>query len=42
MRELILLCAMGILFVFGYFIMKKVDYFLENNSDRMSDSEDKK
>lgn len=31
MKELLLVCAVAAIVVFGYFIMKKLDAFLENN-----------
>ena len=31
MKELLLVCAVAAIIVFGYFVMKKLDAFLENN-----------
>ena len=31
MKELLLVCAVAAIIAFGYFIMKKLDAFLENN-----------
>lgn len=38
MKELLLVCAVAAIIVFGYFIMKKLDAFLENNR-RLIDAE---
>ena len=38
MKELLLVCAVAAFIVFGYFIMKKLDAFLENNR-RLIDAE---
>lgn len=38
MKELLLVCAVAAIIVFGYFIMKKLDAFLENNR-RLIDTE---
>lgn len=38
MKELLLVCAAAVIFVFGYFIMKKLDDFLADNC-RLIDSE---
>ena len=35
MEELLLVCAVAVIFVFGYFIMKKFDAFLINNRSRI-------
>ncbi len=37
MKDLILICAVAAVFVFGYFIAKKVDVFLENNRTQISE-----
>ena len=31
MKELLLVCAVAVMIVFGYFIMKRLDDFLANN-----------
>ena len=33
MRDLVLLAALAAEFTFGYFLMKKLDYFISSNSD---------
>ncbi len=33
MREMVLLAALAAEFIFGYFLMKKLDYFISSNSD---------
>ena len=38
MKELLLVCAVAAIIVFGYFVMKKLDAFLENNR-RLIDAE---
>lgn len=38
MKELLLVCAVAAIIVFGYFIMKKLDVFLANNR-RLIDAE---
>ena len=38
MKELLLMCAVAAIIVFGYFVMKKLDVFLENNR-RLIDAE---
>lgn len=38
MKELLLMCAVAAFIVFGYFVMKKLDAFLENNR-RLTDAE---
>ena len=38
MKELLLMCAVAAIIVFGYFVMKKLDAFLENNR-RLIDAE---
>ncbi len=37
MKDLILICAVVAVFVFGYFIMKKLDDFLDNNRRQISE-----
>lgn len=37
MKDLFLICAVAAVFVFGYFIMKKLDDFLDNNRRQISE-----
>lgn len=39
MEELVLLCTMAVFFAVGYFVMKKLDHFFEENL-RMPDYEE--
>lgn len=41
MKDMILICSMAAIFVFGYFIMKKIDAFVEENQ-RAIQEENKK
>lgn len=38
MQELFLVCAVATTFVFGYFIVKKLDTFFENNCSRICEN----
>ena len=41
MKEALFICAVAATFVFGYFLMKKLDVFLESNRRQVSDSSDR-